>query len=64
MVELKTQPSQLPDLNVNDLEFFASLKSWVWRADASSVDELMQNVFDQYEEYDGDTLEWVWQSLL
>ena len=63
MVELKTQPSQSPDLNVNDLGFFASLKSRVWRASASSVDELVQNVFDQYEEYDGDTLERVWQSL-
>ena len=63
LVELKTQPSQSPDLNVNDLGFFASLKSRVWRASASSVDELVQNVFDQYEEYDGDTLERVWQSL-
>ena len=36
----------------------------MWRANASSVDELVQNVFDQYEEYDGDTLERVWQSLL
>ena len=62
-VELKTQPSQSLDLNVNDLGFFASLKSRVWRANASSVDELVQNVFDQYEEYDGDTLEQVWQSL-
>ena len=61
LVELKTQPSQSPDLNVNDLGFFASLKSRVWRANVSSVDELMQNVFDQYEEYDGDTLERVSQ---
>ena len=50
-------------MNVNDLGFFASLKSRVWRANASSVDELVQNVFDQYEEHDGDTLERVWQSL-
>ena len=50
-------------MNVNDLGFFASLNSRVWRANASSVDELVQNVFDQYEEYDGDTLEQVWQSL-
>ena len=60
LVELRTQPSQLPDLNVNDLGLFASLKSRVSRANASSVDELVQNVFDQYEEYDGDTLERVW----
>jgi len=30
---------------------------------ASTVDELVQTIFDQYEEYDGDTLERVWQSL-
>ncbi|CAN0464352.1 unnamed protein product [Laminaria digitata] len=63
LVELKTQPSQSPDLNVNDLGFFASLKSRVWRANAGSVDELVQNIFDLYEAYDGDTLERVWQSL-
>ena len=50
-------------MNVNGLGFFASLKSRVWRANSSSVDELVQNVFDQDEEYDGDTLERVWQSL-
>ena len=50
-------------MNVNDLGFFASLKSRVWRANASSIDELVQNVFDRYEEYGGDTLERVWQSL-
>ena len=50
-------------MNVNDLGFFASLKSRVWRANASSVDELAKGIFDLYEEHDGDTLEWVWQSL-
>ena len=39
LVELKTQPSQSPDLNVNDSGFFASLKSRVRRANASAVDE-------------------------
>ena len=28
--ELVTEPAQSPDLNVNDLGFFASLKSRVW----------------------------------
>ena len=28
-----------PDLNVNDLGFFASLKSRVWGMNASSIDE-------------------------
>ena len=30
---------------------------------ASTVDELVQTIADQYEEYDGDMLERVWQSL-
>ena len=63
LVELVTQPAQSPHLKINDLGFFASLKSKVWGMNASTVDELVQTIFDQYEEYDGDTLERVWQSL-
>ena len=63
MVKLVTQPAQSPDLNVNDLGFFASLKSRVWGMKASSIDELVETIFDQYEKYDGDTMERVWQSL-
>lgn len=63
LVELVTQPAQSPDLNINDLGFFASLKARVWGMNASSVDELVECIFQQYEEYDGDTLERVWQSL-
>ena len=63
MVELVTQPTQSPDFNVNDLGFFASLKSRVWRMNASSIDELVDPIFQQYEEYDRATLERVWQSL-
>ncbi|CAM9188403.1 unnamed protein product, partial [Laminaria digitata] len=63
LVEFKTQPLQSPDLNVNDLGFLASLKSRVWKANANSVDELVKTIFDLYEEYGGDTLERVWQSL-
>ena len=50
MVELVTQPAQSPDLNVNDLGFFASLKSRVWGMNASSIDELVETIFQQYEE--------------
>ena len=52
-----------PDLNVNDLGFFASLKSRVWGMNASSIDELVETIFQQYEEYDSATFERVWQSL-
>ncbi|CAN0487236.1 unnamed protein product, partial [Scytosiphon promiscuus] len=37
LVELRMRPSQSPDLNVNDLGFFAALKSRLWRANACSV---------------------------
>ena len=63
MVDLVMQPAQSPDLNVNDLGFFASLTSSVWGMNASSIDELVQTIFQQYEEYDGATSERVWQSL-
>ncbi|CAM9592210.1 unnamed protein product, partial [Sphacelaria rigidula] len=55
IVELVTQPAQSPDMNVNDLGFFTSLKSRVWGMNASSTDELMETIFKHYEEYDGDT---------
>ncbi|CAN0061435.1 unnamed protein product, partial [Laminaria digitata] len=63
MVELVTQPAQSPDLKVNDLGFFASLKSRVWGMNTSSIDELVKTIFKQCAEYDGATLERVWQSL-
>ena len=45
-----------PNLNVNDLGFFPSLKSRVRGMNASSIDEL-ETIFQQYEEYDSATLE-------
>ena len=63
MVELVTQPAQSPDLNVNDLGFFASLEWRVWGMNASSINEFVETIFQQYEEYDSATLERVWQSL-
>ncbi|CAN0111437.1 unnamed protein product [Pylaiella littoralis] len=63
LVEVVTEPAQSPDFDVNDLGFFASLKSRVWAMNACSVDELVEIIFEQYEEYDGETLERVWQSL-
>ena len=52
-----------PDLNVNDLGFFASPKSRVWGMNACSIDELVETIIQQYEEYGSATLERVWQSL-
>ena len=60
---LVTQPAQSPGLNVHDLGFFASLKLRVWGMNASSIDELVETILQQYEEHDGETSERVWQSL-
>ena len=35
----------------------------VWGMNASSIDELVETILDEYEKYDGDTMERVWQSL-
>ena len=35
----------------------------VWGMNASSIDELVETILDQYEKYDGDTMERVWQGL-
>ena len=62
MVELVTQPVQSPDLNINGLRFSASLESRIWGMDVSLIHEL-KTILEQYAEYDGVTLERVWQSL-
>ena len=55
LVELVTQPAQSPDFNVNELGFFASLKSKAWGMKACSIDELVKTTFEQYEAFDADT---------
>lgn len=44
-----------PDLNNNDLRFFASSKSRVWRERYSRIDDLEKGVKAICEEYDADT---------
>ena len=61
--ELVTQPAQSPDLKINDLGIFASLASRAWGMNARTIEDLVKTIFEQYEEYDGDTLERVWQIL-
>ncbi|CAM9878762.1 unnamed protein product [Choristocarpus tenellus] len=39
-IKLVMQPVQSPDLNINDLGSFASLKSRVWEECYSTIDEL------------------------
>lgn len=59
LVEPFNQLSQSPDFTANDLCFFAFLKTRVWGMNASTVDDLVETIFQQY----GDSLKRVWQKL-
>jgi hypothetical protein len=62
-INLITQPAQSPDLNINDLGFFRSLKTRVLQMRFSTIEGMMKVVYDEYERYDTETLERVWQCL-
>ena len=45
-IKLITQPAQSPDLNINDLGFFRSLKTRVLETRFSTVEEMISVVYD------------------
>ena len=57
-----TQPPNSPDLNINDLGFFASLKVDVKRicTHCTSREEMMANVMKAFEEYPRDKIDGIW----
>jgi hypothetical protein len=57
-----TQPPNLPDLNINNLGFFASLKVDVKRicTHCTSRAEMMVNVMKAFEEYPRDKIDGLW----
>ena len=57
-----TQPPNSPDLNINDLGFFASLKVDVKRicTHCTSREEMMANVVKAFEEYPRDKIDGIW----
>ena len=62
-IKLVTQPAQSPDLNINDLGFFCSLKSRVWQRRFETLEDMARGVKVMFDEYDAQTLERMWQSL-
>lgn len=62
-IKVVTQPEQSPDLNVKELGFFGSLKSWVWKEGYRSIQERVEGIGAMFAEYDNETLVRVWQSL-
>ena len=57
-----TQPPNSPDVNINDLGFFSSLKYHVSQicTHCTSIEEMMNNVIRAFDEYPADKLEDKW----
>ena len=64
-IVIDTQPAQSPDVNINDLAFFNSLKKNVARVKqhARNIDELIAKVRTAYDQYDRVTLDHIWGHL-
>ena len=62
-IKIMYQPSNSPDMNVLDLGYFASLQSLTHRRAGRNIDELIQNVETEYEDYNPNTLRRVFLTL-
>jgi hypothetical protein len=62
-VKLYTQPAQSPDLNVNDLGFFASLQSMYYRTSPKNSIDLIEMVESCFNKYDVNKVNRIWLSL-
>ena len=62
-IRVVTQPAQSPDLNVNDLAFFASLQSDTELVAKENVKDLSAAVIACWEEYPQDRMSAVWSCL-
>ena len=69
LIELVRQPAQSPDFNICDLAFFRALSVAVRKrrrttmrgAKKFDIDQLVEDVYQAYKEYDPDQLEKLWQ---
>ena len=62
-IRVVTQPAQSPDLNVNDLAFFASLQSDTELVAKEKVTDLVEAVTDCWHAYPLEKMESVWRCL-
>jgi hypothetical protein len=51
-IRLMNQPPNSPDMNCLDLGFFASLQSLTFNMFSKNLDELIDNVIKEFQEYD------------
>jgi len=62
-IRVVTQPAQSPDLNINDLAFFASLQTDVELVAKENVSDLVEAVEKSWEEFPPDRMAAVWRCL-
>jgi hypothetical protein len=62
-IRLINQPANSPNLNVLDLGFFASLQSVANERISRNLDELIQNIKNEFDNYHPDTLNRVFLTL-
>jgi hypothetical protein len=65
-VSVVTQPAQSPDMNVNDLGFFNSLKAHVddIKLGALRIEDMLVGIRQAWDEYDSDTIDRIWAHQL
>jgi hypothetical protein len=62
-ISIMSQPANSPDMNVLDLGFFASLQSYTDTCSSKNMDELIENVINEYWRYDPFSLRKVFLTL-
>jgi hypothetical protein len=62
-IRLMNQPANSPDMNCLDLGFFASLQSLTWNTISRNIDELIENVHNEFMAYDPNLLTRVFLTL-
>ena len=62
-IRIMKQPPNSPDMNALDLGFFASLQSKAYEKVSRNLDDLIQNVKKEFDNYDADTLNRVFLTL-
>ena len=66
-IEVRTQPAQSPDFNINDLALFRALKVQIKKGrrgphpDRYNVEKLVADVLREWAEYSSEKLEEMWQ---
>lgn len=62
-IRLIYQPANSPDMNVLDLGFFSSIQSLTDKCDPRTIEELIRDVLNEYDEYDSYYLKKVYITL-